>query len=303
MAVAGCLAVTSCSGAPPSLGGAAAQSSTSRGSALDTSAALGAGLGAPGYGSLSTAAPRPVGPPADPFAGTPADHWADGAGGIALPAAAPADGYTAAQVESAYQATRKLLIAANLDPQTLLGGPPTTFSNLLTNQERASFLSGLNEKGVDAAGSPLSTRTLVMSFAPGSAQLIGNVIKVHGTMAVDKSGSLNNTLTIDVDYLFVYAIESPGQPNDWMRVVDQTTWNVSFGNWHGAAASFEPWVTSSGGGAAGTECGSTDGYSHPDYPAGAVDGPRPTVTPSGPPIDPYVLGRGPAGICVPATGT
>src|ERR1700728_4877027 len=91
LAVAGCLAVTSCSGASSSLGGASAQSSTSTGSALDTSAALGAGLGAPGYGSLSTAAPRPAGPPDDPFAGTPADHWADGAAGIALPAAAPAD--------------------------------------------------------------------------------------------------------------------------------------------------------------------------------------------------------------------
>jgi hypothetical protein len=304
LAVVSCLAVTSCSAASSSPGGASAQSSTSTGSALDTSAALGAGLGAPGYGSLSTAAPRPAGPPADPFAGTPADDWADGAAGIALPAAAPADGYTAAQVGSAYQATRKLLIAANLDRQTLLGGPPTAFADLLTSQDRASFLSGLNDKGVDAAGYSLSTRSMVMSFAPGSTQLVGNVIKAHGTMSVSKHGSVNNALGIDVDFLFVYAIEPPGQPRDWMRVVDETSWQVSFGDWHGAATSFEPWVTSNGAsGTSGTKCGSLDGYSHPDYPVSAVAAPRPTVTPSGPSIDPYVPGQRPAGSCVPTTGT
>lgn len=74
-----------------------------------------------------------TGPPADPYAGTPADQWANGAAGIVLPAARPIGGFTTAQVESAHQTTRKLLIAADLDKTTLLGGAPTAFADLLTN--------------------------------------------------------------------------------------------------------------------------------------------------------------------------
>src|SRR5215831_14993088 len=146
-------------------------------------------------------------PPADPFAGTPADGWADGAAGIVPPPARPVGGFTAAQVAEAYATTRKLLIAANLDRQTLLGGPPAAFAKLLTARQRAQFLGGLNKKGVNKGGYPVSTRKWVASFAPGSAELIGNVIKVHGTMsarAVRQSGTV--VLAIEVNYIFGYAI-------------------------------------------------------------------------------------------------
>jgi hypothetical protein len=57
---------------------------------------------APSAGSASpagTASPAnlPGGPPGDPFAGTPADGWADGAAGIVTPPARPTGGFTAAQ--------------------------------------------------------------------------------------------------------------------------------------------------------------------------------------------------------------
>ena len=123
-------------------------------------------------------------PPADPFANTDAENWADGAAGIVIPAAHPVGGYTAAQVADAYQTTGKLLIAAALDRQTLLGGAPTAFADLLTRQQRTQFLAGLNKTGVDKQGNKLSTRAMVTSFAPGTTQLIGSVIKVSGTMSV-----------------------------------------------------------------------------------------------------------------------
>jgi hypothetical protein len=80
-----------------------------------------------------------TGASSDPFAGTPADHWGDGAVGIVLPAAGPVGGYTAAQVESAYVMTRKLLAAAFLDRKTLLGGRPMAFADLLTSQQETWF--------------------------------------------------------------------------------------------------------------------------------------------------------------------
>jgi hypothetical protein len=74
--------------------------------------------------SLSTPTSPPVEQPLDPFAGKKADHWANGAAGIKLPAASAVGPYSAAEVAAAYEMTRNLLIAQDLDPTTLAGGPP-----------------------------------------------------------------------------------------------------------------------------------------------------------------------------------
>jgi hypothetical protein len=224
----------------------------------------------------SVAAPSPMGtitpmdlfgwPPADPFAGTPAEGWADGAAGIVTPPARPVGRFTAGQVAAAYATTRKLLIAANLDRQTLLGGPPTAFAKLLTARQRAAFIAGLDKKGVNKGGYPLSTRKWVASFAPGSAKLIGNVIKVHGTMSartLAESGRV--VLAIEVNYVFAYAIERPHDPTDWMRLLDHQYGSIDFAAWDAPGGALEPWDRTIIGNA-GAQCGTTDGYIHPDYP-------------------------------------
>ena len=242
------------------------------------------------------------GPPADPFAGTPADGWADGAAGIVPPPARQVGGFTAAQVAAAYATTRKLLIAGNLDRQTLLGGPPTAFAKLLTAKQRAQFLGGLNKKGVQKGGYPVSTRKWVASFAPGSAELIGNVIKVHGTMsarAVRESGTV--VLTIEVNYIFGYAIEPPHHPADWMRLVDHQYGSIEFAPWDDADGALEPWDRTIIGNA-GVQCGTTDGYIHPDYPSDRYVDARE----SGAAIHPYSTATsvpGGGAVCGRTTGT
>lgn len=280
-----CLAATGCSAAVQSgvsapVGGASPSSAPQTG-------VLNAAPGMTGFADTSPVRPpSPVGPPADPFAGTPADPWADGAAGIVIPAARPAGPFSRDQVKLAYLTTRKLLIAANLDMQTLLGGRPTAFAGLLTSEQRVQFLNGLDKKGLDKKGFPLSTRTWVQSFPPGAAELIGHVIKVHGTMhakaAVDANG--RPELEIDVEYHFVYPIQPPHDPASWMRIVTEDSGAVEFGNWEGAATTFEPWVEFNLS-PAGALCGTADGYQHPDYP----DDPavHSTVTPTGTPVDPY----------------
>ena len=220
----------------------------------------------------SATATASAAPPVLPFSGTPAQTWADGAAGIVVPAAKPVGDFTAAQVEAAYQTSRKLLIAGNLNKPTLLGGPPTAFADLLTSQERAEFLARLNTKGVDQAGRPLSTRVEVTSFAPGSAELIG-VIKVQGSMSA-KSVVFSGTtaLAINVNYLFAYAVEPPGNPTDWTRVVAHQYGSFDFAPWGDPGGPLTPW-DDTGGDHAGALCGSTDGYLRPDYPS--VGGPRP----------------------------
>lgn len=230
-------------------------------------AAGGAGATA-GPSRLATFSPADLlnEPTADPFLGTRANGWADGAAGIAAPAARPAGRFTAAQVTAAYATTRKLLIAAALDHQTLLGGQPTAFARLLTAGQRATFLAGLGRHGVTKDGYPLSTRTWVVSFAPGTTALVGTVIKAHGTMsarAVTESG--RQVLTVEVSYLFVYAVQPPHDPVDWTRVIVRQHGSVDFvpSNRPGHALQPRYRMTAE---AAGPRCGAGDGYIYPDYP-------------------------------------
>lgn len=240
------------------------------------------------------------GPPSDPFQGTPADTWADGTAGIVIPAAKPAGRYSASQVGYAYETTRKLLLAAALDKQTLSGGAPTAFADLLTPQQRTEFVSHLDKIGVDNKGNTLSTRGLIISFAPDTTKLIGSVIKVHGTMTAHPATDSRGTpvLRVEVDYRIAYAVEPPREPADWMRIVAEFDGTVDFGNWAGADTAFQPWWNV-GAGVAGARCGTRDGYVHPAYPTG----PPESVKPSGRPIDPYSLRETPGQTCQLTTGT
>jgi hypothetical protein len=242
-----------------------------------------------------------AGPPADPFAGTPADHWGDGAAGITLPAAVSHGPFTASEVAAAYATTRKLLTEQNLDQTTLLGGSPTAFADVLTTQQRAQFIAGLDKIGLSKQGYPLSTRSWVASFAPGTTTLIGTVIKVHGTMSARSATDKGRTvLDINVDYLFAYAVEPPHAPTDWMRIVGQVSGYLEFNNWQDPGGPIQPWDVTAYPSEAGARCGMTDGYDHPDYPGG----PRLKVQPTGAPIDPYSMNNPPAtGVCQKTTGT
>jgi hypothetical protein len=240
------------------------------------------------------------GPPADPFSGTPAEHWADGAAGITIPAARAHGPYTAAQVRSAYETTREMLIAGNLNWPTLRGGAPKAFEKLLIKSELREFLAGLRTTKVDKSGGNENSRGWITTFAPGSTKFVTTMVKVHGTMkasVVTESGG--PVLRITVDYLFVYAVEPPGDPADWMRVVQQQSGTVDFARWDDQGSSFEPWYTMAGS-PSGVRCSAHDGYIHPDYPSGPPD----TVQASGTPVNPYSLAtRAPGGGCRPVTGT
>ena len=255
--------------------------------------------------SASTSAIAPVaspavGPPADPFVGTPADHWADGSAGIVIRAAAPHGPFTASEVAAAYKTTRQLLIAQNLDHTTLLGGAPTAFADLLTAQQRTRFTAGLDKIGLAKQGYALSTRGWVASFAPGTTTLIGNVIKVNGTMSARAGVDQGYTvLDIDVNYRFVYAVEPPHAPADWMRVVGQETGHFEFNTFQDPGGALQPWLSTSLS-EAGARCGTTDGYIHPDFPSG----PPLKVQPSGAPINPYSMNNPTNAVgCENTTGT
>jgi hypothetical protein len=256
----------------------------------------------------STVAPLPtISPPpftlSDPFAGTPAEGFADGEAGIVIPAAHAVGSYSAAQVRAAYKTVRKLLIAGHLNAAVLAGGSPTAFARLLIPAERSWFDRNLDKLGLNRHGDIRSSRAWLTSFDPGTTALVGSVIKVHGSMtaAARRSGQ-TPVLTIVADYLFVYPVQQAGgPPSTRMRIVARTELTVQFATWNDPGGALEPWVRDAIGGPAGILCGINDGFVHPAFPGGPPSPEKPT----GKPIDPYDLSIPPSthGGCQPTTGT
>jgi hypothetical protein len=252
--------------------------------------------------STTRASSLPTPTLAAPFLGSPAQSYADGRAGIVIPPAHAVGSYTAAQVMAAYRTTRRLLIAANLNGPTLAGGAPNAFAGLLTTQQRADFVHGLNRIGVNAHGLPRSTRGWVTSFAPGTTQLVGNVIKVHGSMeaGVGMNGQWH-VLQIHADYLFVYAVEAPGNPATLMRIVVRSVVDDDFAAYDDPGGPLEPWWLLEGGGTAGARCDVQDGFVHPEFHGGPPD----KVKPTGAAVNPYDQSTPPAKnvACQATTGT
>jgi hypothetical protein len=238
---------------------------------------------------------------AAPFLGTPAQSYADGSAGIVIPPPHAVGGYSAAQVAHAYRATKKLLAAANLNGPTLSGGAPDAFANLLIPVQRTYFVQRLDDIGLTARGYAKSTRGWVTSFAPGTTQLVGNVIKVHGSMqAMTAVEGSTPVLRVHADYLFVYAVEAPGQPGTLMRIVARDVVNVDFAQWNDPGGALEPYWLLIGGGDAGARCDVNDGFVHPEFPGGPPD----KVKPTGAPINPYDQSTAPNHTgCQATTGT
>lgn len=203
----------------------------------------------------------------DPFAGTQAAGWADGAAGIMPPPSQAIGGFSVLQVRAAYRTTRRLLIAAHLNRRTLAGRRPAAFADLLAPQLRRSFLARLR-----------TVRTWVTSFAPGTTELVGSVIKVHGSMramvALDRG---RYVLRVHADYVFVYAVQRPGQPQTQTRVLAQDVVNVDFAPWNDPGGPLEAWWLPFGTGRhGGIRCGVRNGFVLPDFPGGMAERPEPT---------------------------
>ena len=236
-----------------------------------------------------------------PFLGTPAQSYADSAAGIVIPPAHAVGSYSAEEVAAAYRTTKKLFIAANLNGPALAGGSPDAFADLLIPRQRATFVADLDKIGVNSRGLPRSTRGWITTFAPGSTQLVGSVIKVHGTMRATTGMNGDwHVLQIHADYLFVYAVERPDQPATLMRIVVRSVVDDDFADYDDPDGPLQPWWLLEGGGTAGARCDVADGFVHPQFPSGPAD----KVRPSGAPINPYDQNTPPADqACQATTGT
>ncbi|MEU8138071.1 hypothetical protein [Streptodolium elevatio] len=218
----------------------------------------------------------------NPFAGSPALNYADGAAGIVLPEAKQVKGYSTAQVQAALEATRDLLIAANLDPAALRGETPAAFRALVDPQQ-GELLDELEAAYArfTKENDPLLT---IARFDPRETELVGSVVKVSGIMAyaLDDEGML----TVTADYSFVYPVAKVGQAD---REVTRTLVRRALETKVYKGPSYEPstegkvWISSRNSDFANSSCDVDDGFLHPYF----ASDPEQKTKPSGAPFDPY----------------
>ncbi|NRQ40571.1 hypothetical protein HII36_53510 [Nonomuraea sp. NN258] len=228
-------------------------------------------------------------PTADLFADSPARDYADGIAGFVMPKAAAVGGLSKKDVAAGLKRVRDLFAAAHLDRKALLGGPPTAYAELLHPDQARWFRKDVKKKP--------GVRGMVHSFAPKTAELVTDVIKVHGTTKVSpfRRDGLTGAL-VRTNYLIVYGIQRPGQPATAMRLVAHHRGRLEIFR---RGDELITWVVRGDSSRTPARCDIKDGYIHPFYDDSAPS----TVSPTGAPQNPYDLDRPESKGCNRSTGT
>ncbi len=248
-------------------------------------------------GPLAAETDRPTAPPPsvdpdrptlqDPFRGSPALQWADGAAGIELPEATAVGGVSKEKIAETLRNAKAFLVAANLDPAVLKGERPEAALALLDpkNTEASEHL----EKSLAQPGRDQDPMNLFTRYNPAEVKPVGEVVKVRGRMWVE-AGKEQGQADVRLDYSFVYPLVKAAPGADQVErtivrreitftVADPRKWQVTAGRLRLSDYRVD---------LANSACEVYDGYLHPGFDADPAAGP----TPSGPPKDPYDRSKG-----------
>lgn len=244
---------------------------------------------------LSPETARPTSaPPADapgvptlkrPFAGSPAERWANGADAIVLPPATAVGTLSKTQVASALKATKQLLVASNLDPATLRGERPQAALDVI--EPRQTELLGLLDTSLRKPDERHDPLWMFSRFDPDEIRLAGDVVKVRGRMTF-KPGE-HASVVVHADYTFVYPVTRVGgSTSEVERTIVRRVLDVELSDpakyrvTPGKLAVLDYLQEM-----ANSACGIHDGYLHPQFASDAPSGERPT----GAAMDPYDRSR------------
>ncbi|MEU6843505.1 hypothetical protein ABZ930_16685 [Streptomyces sp. NPDC046716] len=214
--------------------------------------------------------------PAEPFRGSPAATWADGAAGLDLPEAAATGGMSRTQVARALERTRDFFVAANLAPDVLRGAHPAKAIAYIDprQDDMRTFLA----KAFTDPGAKNDPTLLFSRFDPDKARLVGDVVKVRGTMTYEAAEG--GGLEVHTDVTFVYPVTSAdGNGQDVTRTIVRRDVTVAWerpargsGPETFSLRSFFEYATNAG-------CDTNTGYLDPDFEAHSAGG--------GESVDPY----------------
>ncbi|MFH0522164.1 hypothetical protein ACHBTE_34015 [Streptomyces sp. M41] len=154
---------------------------------------------------------------AEPFRGSPAARWADGAAGITVPPAKATGWMDTAQVERALRQSRDFLVAAGLDSRVLRGERPTKAIALL-NPHQQDVQDYLRTALSSTAPTPETDPLLLFSrFRPGQTRLVGDVVKTRGRLMYQEGK--RGAVEVTADVTFVYPVTPAGDSGRDAEVV------------------------------------------------------------------------------------
>ncbi|MCT4355809.1 hypothetical protein M5362_21955 [Streptomyces sp. Je 1-79] len=139
----------------------------------------------------------------EPFKGSPALRWADGAAGIELPRAKAVGGLSQERVAQGLDMARRFLVTANLDPATLRGQRPTEAIELL--DPRQKDVHGIVDRALSRPDEKHNPLWLFSRFDPAEVRLVGDVVKTRGRTTF-VAGERPGEVLIHADYTFVYPL-------------------------------------------------------------------------------------------------
>lgn len=282
------------------------------GTSSDTSSGGASAAALPAETAPPTAAPSSAAPDtptlARPFAGSPAERWADGAAAIVVPKATPVGTFTSARVAAALKQAKALLVGANLNPGTLRGERPESVLALL-DPKQPRMLDDVNS-WLRAPGKKHDPLMLFSRFDPAEVRPAGDVVKVRGRMTF-KAGA-HTSVAIHMDYTFVYPLIQADQASKTSKApgTTETSGAPTEGSGGGStevartivrrvldlelldprkyqATPGKLSITRYDQDLGNTACDVYDGFLHPQFDSAAPTGAPPT----GPTTDPYDRSR------------
>ncbi|MFT7837515.1 hypothetical protein Q5530_15335 [Saccharothrix sp. BKS2] len=137
--------------------------------------------------------------PDEPFAGTTATAWADGAEGVVPPVAEPVGGFGAEQVADAYARVRQAVVTARLDRRVVAEHDLEPLFALFAPDLRDSLRTLFDGRNDGEAA-------LVATRADRGARLSGAEPKVRGEMVAEAGPA--GELVVRTDYTIAYAFDT-----------------------------------------------------------------------------------------------
>lgn len=216
----------------------------------------------------------------EPFRGSPAARWADGAAGIGVPRPKATGWMSSDEVGRALERTRDFLSWSSLDRQVLEGKHPARAISLINphQQDVQAFLGSAFRKP-DRESDPV---LLFSRFDPSTTRLVGDTVKTRGRLSFEEGPQGSVRVTGDVTYVYPVVRAQAGS-KDVVRTIVRREVVVSWDD--PAKIVTEPGTfslvsykvdTTNGG------CGPVTGYLTPDF-----DRSRSDAEANGSVVDPY----------------
>jgi hypothetical protein len=202
------------------------------------------------------AGPSPSPTEASPFAGTPAEAFAEGEAGIVLPEAEPVGDFSADDVEAALEQVRDALVAARLDRSMLVNHDPEAFLSLLAPDHRIGRETEFESDEFAAYATQVAEGAML---APVPPRVQGEISYDVATVELDQS-----LIEVVTRFTWAYAFETvDGSPGQIVVVRDELRWQMRDDQWLESSQGL--WLFEGASRSWGTDCDAyEDGLVRPD---------------------------------------